>query len=203
MPFVTEDLWQRLPNINKLTDVPSIMISSYPEDNDFLIDLVTETATDVIRQTINSARSIRAEYKIASNIKVDYYFVSAEESVISALTSQEDDFCTLAKGNFLKKTELESAPKGCCVKVLSEHLTLLIELTGVIDLDQEIARLNKEIVRLEPLVASYARKCNADADVLDKLPEAVKIAQAEKLSTYENELAAVQEAIKSFEKMKL
>jgi valyl-tRNA synthetase len=201
MPFVTEDLWQRLPNINKLTDVPSIMISPYPEDNDLLIDLVTESATDVIKQTINNARSIRAEYKIASNKKVDYYFVSSDESVISALTTQEDDFCVLAKGNFLKKTELESAPKGCCVKVLSERLTLLIELTGVIDLDQEITRLNKEITRLEPLVASYVRKCKADGQ--DKLPEAVKISQAEKLSAYENELAAVQEAIISFEKMKL
>jgi hypothetical protein len=51
----------------------------------------------------------------------------------------------LAKGNCLTLLEASAdVPHGCCVKVISDQLSLLVNLTGIIDIDVEIQRLSKE-----------------------------------------------------------
>lgn len=75
---------------------------------------------------------------------------------------QADDFCTLSKGNFLRHLAAsEEAPKGCCVKVLSDRCSLLVNLTGIIDIEQEIARLQKELERIKPSIEQYQKKMAA------------------------------------------
>jgi len=95
----------------------------------------------------------------------------------------------LAKGNFLTFLTGET-PKGYCVKVVSDQLSLLVNLTGIIDIDVEISRLNKEVERLNPIIDGYQRKI-AVADYEAKVPEAVRAVNAEKLAAYQAELDAV------------
>jgi valyl-tRNA synthetase len=91
---------------------------------------------------------LRSDYKIPNHIKADFYFQTESSEVQKCLIDQNGDFCTLAKANCLKfLSNEETAPKGCCVKVLSDQLSLLVDLTGIIDIDTEINRLAKEVER--------------------------------------------------------
>ena len=204
MPFVTEELWQRLPNRTELTAVASIMIASYPEevkewDNTQAVDDAT-----VLKDCIHAARSLRVDYKIPNHVKADFYYRTESNAMLTALKSQEQDFCTLAKGNIFTYLDVNTPNpnKNLCVKVINDSLSLLVDLTGLIDIDQEINRLNKEKDRLEPVIDQYKRKIAAPG-YSTKVPEAVQAVNTEKLASAEAELIATLAAIDNFEKMKL
>ena len=148
MPFLTEELWQRLP-LRKVIDAsPSIMIAAYPKASEENNRTEAEKAMELVKDTIHGARSLRADYKIANHIKADFYFRTESTEIRDVLLAQAGDFCTLARGNSLVYLEASAEPpKGCCVKVLSDALSLLVDLTGIIDVETEIARLTKEIER--------------------------------------------------------
>lgn len=79
---------------------------------------------------------------------------------------------------------------------------MLVDLTGIIDVATEVARLKKEVERISPLVDSYKRKVSAPG-YETKVPENVRAVNAEKLAAYENEMEAVLAALTTFESMKV
>ena len=155
MPFVTEELWQRLPNRTALTSVPSIMVANYPQKVSAWENTAALTDMEVLKSCIHSARSLRTEYKIPNHVKPDFYFRTEHAATKDGLSAQQGDFCTLAKANMLKHlaaTE-ENPNKNVCVKVINDNLSLLVDLTGLINIDLELSRLNKEKARLEHISA--------------------------------------------------
>lgn len=150
MPFLTEELWQRLPNRRQYATAETIMLAPYPKDHDEWTDLESEKDMAIVKELIHSARSLRTQYKIANHVKADFYFKTDSEAVKRAVLEQADDFCTLAKGTFLQFAELaegQPLPKGYCISVVSDQLSLLVNLTGLIDIDTELVRLSKEVER--------------------------------------------------------
>jgi valyl-tRNA synthetase len=202
MPFVTEELWQRMPSREAMCSDPSIMIAAYPEPIASYDNPAAEASMDVVKKAIAGARSLRADYKIANHVKADFYFRSDFEDVREALSEQGIDVCTLSKGNFLQYLEKEQeAPKGCTVKILNERCSLLVNLTGIIDIAQEIQRMNKEIDRIVPSIEQYKKKMQAPG--YDKVPEKVRETNTVKVASLEAELAAIREAVTQFESMRL
>lgn len=90
---------------------------------------------------------MRSHYRIANHIKPTFYYRTSSPQISRALTAQAMDFCTLARGQSLQALEDENIPPGWCVKVVSESLSLLLDLNGVIDCKEEIQRLEKEVQR--------------------------------------------------------
>ena len=148
MPFLTEELWQRLPMRRFINESPSIMVAAYPTPKEEWANAEAERSMQLVKDAIHGARSLRADYKIANHIKADFYFRTESAEIKEVLLKQAGDFCTLARSNCLRYLEGSAeVPKGCCVKVLSDALSLVVDLTGIIDVDTEIARLSKEIER--------------------------------------------------------
>lgn len=118
MPFVTEELWQRLPNRSSLTNISSIMISKYPEPVDGWTQLDIEKDMEVMKDVIGGARSIRSDYNIANHIKAEFGFQSSTPELAHTIQMQNLDFCTLSKGLSLTyfPSDVET-PKGWAIKV--------------------------------------------------------------------------------------
>lgn len=146
MPFVTEELWQRLPNLSSLTTVPSIMISRYPEEVAAWSSPAAEADTKLILDAIHAARSLRVDYRIPNNVKAQFSFTSDSEEVKTIFAEQGDDFCTLAKAGSIELLEGD-LPKGWSIKVISERLSILVNLSGLVDVEAELIRLGKEVTR--------------------------------------------------------
>lgn len=180
------------------------MISRYPEPYAEWFHPDIEADMEIIKDTIHSARSLRSDYKIQNHIKAEFGFQSENSKIVSILTSQGDDFKTLAKGSsfiHFASNSPESIPKEWCVKVVSDQLSLLVNLSGILDIDFEISRLSKELEKLSLLLEAQKRKVSVP-DYESKVPEAVRITNAEKLAAYEVEYEATLQAKRTFESMK-
>jgi valyl-tRNA synthetase len=202
MPFVTEELWQRLPNIEQMMPQETIMLAPYPKAIEDWVNPTVNEDMELIKEVIHSARSLRSQYKIANHIKANFFFKTENEEMKTSILEQADDFCTLAKANFLQYFDSsQEIPKGYCIQVISDQVSLLVDLTGLIDIDTEIARLTKDIERLTPMISTYERKIIAK-DYDTKVPEDVRKANAEKLSSYQTELDETNRAMEIFSSMK-
>ena len=197
MPFVTEELWQRLPNRGCFG--PSIMIASYPKQEPTWHNPNSSADMALVKEAINAARSMRAGYKIGNNVKTDFYYTFVGDEVGAAIAAQSDDFCTLAKGNFLTAVDASGPPKGCSVKIVSDKLSILVNLTGVIDLQQEISRLEKDLGNVEPSLDVLERKMASDG--YDKVPEKVKEANSIKKLALKKEIDDITTAMQEFRNM--
>ena len=204
MPFVTEELWQRLPNRTALTTVPSIMIAQYPQEVPSWDNSAAEASLEAVKSCVHAGRSLRSDYKIANHVKANFYYRTDSAEVQAQLGSQEEDFLTLAKGGMFKFLGADSPNpnKNMSIKVVSETLSLLVDLTGLIDIDAELARLKKDQERIAPYIDQYKRKIETEG-YADKVPANVQKINADKLAAYESELATTLEAIIGFENMKL
>lgn len=203
MPFITEELWQRLPLRDQLTDDPTIMLAAYPKDIEEWTDANAERDMDLVKECIHAARSLRKQYNVANHVKADFYFRTENESASRALSAQAEDFCTLAKGNFLQALDsTQEIPTGYCIKVINDQLSLVVNLSGLLDIDAELARLAKEIERLQPMITTYERKISAK-DYETKVPADVQATNSEKLTSLRAELDETSKAVKLFESMKL
>ena len=87
------------------------------------------------------------------------------------------------------------------MKVISDQISLFIDLTEIIDVANEILRLNKERERLELSIDTYVKKTSV-SNYESKVPESIRIVNSEKITSFELELEATIKAISSFELMK-
>ena len=155
-----------------------------------------------MKELIHGGRSLRSDYKLANHIKADFYFTCTSSEMKKTINNWGQDFCTLARANQLVELDLDSsAKKGLCVKVISDHISLYIDLSDIIDISSEIVRLNKERERLELSIDTYAKKISV-SNYETKVPESIRIVNSEKISSFELELEATIKAISSFELMK-
>ncbi len=139
--------------------------------------------------------SVRSHYRIPNHVKPAFQYRSTSVETIRALSSQAIDFCTLGKAVSLQRRNDEDIiPPGWCVKVVSDNLSLLLDLNGVIDFKEEIKRLEREVERLTPQVESYRKKIHVPG-YEEKVPENIRILNKEKLTSYESELKTTLEAL--------
>lgn len=194
MPFVSEELWQRLPNLSNYTDIKSIMISPYPTYENDLDSSEMEERMELIHSAIKAARSIRVECNVPPGTKPIYYFVCNNE-IAQIISAQVDDFITLVKATALTRLDsIDEAPKSCSTKVVNDSLTLFMDLAGAIDVQKELTRLEKEEKRIKPMIEQYHLK-QSHPDYETNVPEKVRDINASKLAGYEKELEAVMTAL--------
>lgn len=201
MPFVTEELWQRLPNLCSLTTVPSIMISRYPEAVDAWSNPQAEEDMKLVLDAIHSARSLRADYHVPNSTNAEFCFSTDSEEIKTAFLVHGDDFCTLAKASSILYYEGD-LPKGWSIKVLSDKLSILVNLSGLIDVDAEVSRLQKEVIRITGQLEQYRKKASMPG-YETKVPEDVRLGNVEKMANFESELQTITSAIANFESMRL
>ena len=176
------------------------MVARYPQPVPAWINADAASDMALMKTVISGARSLARI--IISIRRTKSIFITAARILQCLLCSisKQMTFCTLAKANFLKPEPSEGAPKGCCVKVVSDTIALLVNLTGIIDIDKEIARLTKDLERLNPVIENIKKKMDAPG-YTEKVPEAVRIQSAEKLQATKLELSTVQKAIDDFKAM--
>ncbi|KAF8493570.1 valine-tRNA ligase [Gautieria morchelliformis] len=199
MPFVTEELWQRLPRRD--VDPPSLMLTSYPIFNDGMVFEQGEKDFDNVFAAIRASRSLAASYSLQTDIQVFFHAQSAADEAV--FESQIPTIVALTKGckSAAVLRQIDDVPAGCGSSVLSDTLTVYILVRGLVDLDSEIAKCDKKL-SLATLNAEKLRKIEAQPDYEAMIPEAVRASNSEKLRTAEAEIATLQQSRTMFEKLK-
>jgi valyl-tRNA synthetase len=165
MPFITEELWHRLP---KHHATRSIALAPFPEERTNWADPETEKEMSLLQEIITAARNIRAEMKIDPKRKVAADFSSADAAVGELVEQNLDAVLRLATISTLTISSGHLDSAGAAMRSTSQF-DLRILYSEAVDKHAEIARLKKEIVRLTKDIESKKSRI-ADETFLSKAP---------------------------------
>ncbi|PCI07469.1 MAG: valine--tRNA ligase [Gammaproteobacteria bacterium] len=170
IPFITEECWQYVaPLAGKTGD--SIMIQPYPESDASKIDAKAEKELEWVKTFISGVRRIRSEMDIPPGKPLSLLLQNASDKDKLLYHENQAFIETLAK---LAQSEWldddDEAPESATALV--GEMKILIPLAGLIDKDAELARLEKEINKLQINVDKTTSKL-LNKNFVDKAPAAV------------------------------
>ena len=173
IPFITEELWQRIaPLAGKTGD--TVMLAPYPRSQPEKIDEAAELEIAFAKEIVNAARNLRSEARIAPKERVAYY-VTGELGAAAAAA-----LVALARAAELK-TFAALPPSDSPVAVVGPHRIMPhIE----VDPEAERARVAKEIARLEGEIAR-ARAKLANASFVERAPAHVVQQERDRLHAFQ------------------
>jgi valyl-tRNA synthetase len=192
MPFITEELWQRLPN--RAAD--SIMISDWPEPRPEWDDADAEAEIAELQEMLSAVRNIRSEYNVAHGREIDVVLRAAGEPLRRAIESEGGAARKLAGiGDLAFDGELHGAE---ATAVLPSGAEVHVPLEGLIDLERERARLEKQAAELAGLVGRSEKRLGSE-DFVKKAPEQVVEQARQKLRGLREQLEKVEEKRRALE----
>ncbi|WP_148134755.1 valine--tRNA ligase [Candidatus Formimonas warabiya] len=166
MPFITEEIWQHLPE-NKGT----IMLSSWPDPGELASYAQEEEDMNLVMDVVRSVRNIRAEMNVPLGKRVNMVILTDETSK-AVLEKGKGYLAGLCQADtvefFPPHTEKPEQAAAAVVK----GIEIFVPLKDLIDLDKEISRLEKEVGNMDKELARLHGKLN-NADFLAKAPAQV------------------------------
>ena len=178
MPFVTEELWQHLTERNG----QSLMRASFPTVDTRWIDQKTENEMAFVQNVINAVRNIRGENNIAPSKEIKIQIRLAEGTSEQIFQTYDKYLRKLARVAGIEILAPGAKPKLASSAVV-DGSEIFVPLEGLIDLEAERGRLEKEIARLQQAVDGTERKL-ANASFVDRAPKEVVDKEREKLASF-------------------
>jgi valyl-tRNA synthetase len=168
IPFVTEEIWHRLPEA-----AGSIMRAAFPGEGTEADGLRTDRGADatmeLLIEVISGIRNIRGEMGIAPGMSLDAVVYAAEAAVRSTAESHRDLIMNLARLKSLAVTGNPERPPASATAVAPGGAVIYVRLEGVIDFAREAERLEKDIGKAAKELSSLVRKLQ-NQDFLSKAP---------------------------------
>ncbi len=170
IPFVTEEIWQKLPGTDG-----SIMKASFSLENleakGIVSDPEAELHMDLVTGIITGIRNIRGEMNISPSSLLSAVVQLKDESDLEVVNRCEGIIVNLARlGSFSARNQVER-PKSSATAVVG-GATIFVLLEGIIDFEKEVIRLEKEMSKISKELNVILKKLN-NQDFLSKAPEDV------------------------------
>lgn len=203
MPFVTEELWQRLPGRGTLGDSEpeSIMLAKFPECNEAYKNLVIEESMETTMKIVRACRSLRQQYNIANKVLTHFFVKVAIGQPEDAAKSQTDDIKTLGKAGTVDiNVEEEAIPKSVGIVVVDESTTVLMDIKGLVNYSSEIKKLEKQLSKTIGPLKQLETKMAAPG-YHDNVSDDVKATNTERLDGLKKKAADIEEAILNFKNL--
>ena len=200
MPFVTEEIFCTIKEETGDDAMDeSIMISDWPKNDkayDFPAD---EKNIEIIKEAVKGVRNVRSSMNVPPKKAADATVVSGDSAVLDSFRAGELYFKALINAPSVAYQSDKSGIPDDAVSVVTGSATVYIPLAELIDVSEEVARLEKEEKRLEGELKRSNSMLNNEK-FLSKAP-AEKIAEEkEKLKSYENMMAEVKERLNALRK---
>ena len=195
MPFVTEKLWLSMPHDGK-----SIMVAKYPETHKEFENKAADSQMAFLIEVIKAVRNIRMEVNAPMSSPIDI-MIQIDDDKNKAVLDNNAEYVE----NFLHPKALSvaadiEAPKLAKTAVIP-GAQIFVPLTELVNVDEELAKMEKEEKRLEAEVERAEKKLSNQGFVAHA-PEAVINKEKEKKADYESQLAGVRERMKELKESK-
>ncbi|MBI6216732.1 valine--tRNA ligase [Proteus sp. DFP240708] len=180
IPFITETIWQRVKEVKGI-DGETIMLQAFPEFDASLVDEAALNDLEWIKEVIVAVRNIRAEMNIAPGKPLEVILRGANDNAKRRVSDNIGFLKAMGRlADIRPLAEGEEAPLS--VNKLVNGAELLIPMAGFIDKDAELARLDKELEKVEKDITTLDSKLSNDGFV-SRAPEAVVAKERERLAT--------------------
>ena len=192
MPFLSEELWQRLPRRQGDT-TPSICVADFPTDTSAR-DEQLEADTAVVNGIVDMCRSMKASYSIKSSEKGVKVYLKPGASA-SGVKTMLGEIQTLARVDAVILSASDAAPAGCGVAVY-DGTEIHMMIKGLVDIKLELAKLEKELDRLSKAVTKdHAFLASEGAN---KMKAEARAAREEKHKLNQEKVVTIKDAIVMF-----
>ena len=178
MPFITEEIFCNVQN-----EEESIMISKWPEYSEARNFASEEKAIEIIKEAVRGIRNVRTEMNVAPSKKAHVYVVSEKEDIRKTFEEGRLFFATLSYASDVSVQTDKNGIADDAVSVVIANANIYIPFAELVDIKQEIERLEKESKRLDGELARVNGMLSNER-FLSKAPESKIAEEKEKLSKY-------------------
>ena len=200
MPFLSEEMWQRLPRRPK-DETKSIVMAAYPEYDASLNDPESERAYELILGCSKGIRSLISEYGIKEDAKAyvqawdneAYQTASSSASAIKTLSGKQLNNLSILEEN-------ESVPAGCAVYPVSASVAVFLDLKSKAEPEKEIGKLKPKIGKTSDAIKEQQRVLGT---LGEKVSAHVRGLEEGKLRDLRSEMRMYEESLEKFEELKL
>jgi valyl-tRNA synthetase len=197
MPFITEEIWQRVRPALGL-DGESIMLRPFPVAGDF--DDEAEQDIDWVKGVIQGVRRIRSELNLAPARPLDVWLQGGDASDRERQQRFADALGQLARIKAVQWVGDDAQTAQCAVALVGE-LKILIPLKGLVDVEEELARLNKQLEREQRDLRKSEGKLG-NKHFIDNAPEAVVEQERQRLSSHRANVQNFEEQLSRLESLR-
>ncbi len=167
VPFITEEIWQKLP----AKETESIMIASWPYKEERWLDEEAEKTISFLQDVIREIRYLRAELSIPPKEECQVILNFSGENYYRYMEGNRSYVESLAKCSIMEMgCNLEKPESVATGRVRGADIYLLVG--GMIDLNKEVERLNKKLSRLQKEEERLKKRLN-DLNFLHRAPEEI------------------------------
>ncbi|MBC6926494.1 MULTISPECIES: valine--tRNA ligase [Ligilactobacillus] len=188
MPFVTEKIWLSMPH-----DGASLVVAEYPVEHAEFDNQVAEKDMDNLIELIKAVRNSRSEVNAPMSSAIDILIKTKDDDTRKVFENNVDYINRFCHPKRLEIAADIEAPKLAMTSVIT-GAEVYLPLADLIDLNEEISRLQKEAKKLESEVTRGEKKLGNEKFVANA-PEAVVAKEKEKLANYKQQLAATESRI--------
>jgi valyl-tRNA synthetase len=191
MPFLTEEIWQKLPR--RAGDATALIVARFPDASWGRRDVTAEEDFGALQAAISGIRTVRAEHDLSPSSALDVTLRPATDRAARVLEAHRDLVAQLCKTRGLAISTTAERPRGAAV-VASGGLEVLVPLKGLVDPAKERARLERDLAKAHKDIQSVERKLGNPAFV-DKAPPAVVDLERSRLADNRARLQQLQTAL--------
>lgn len=197
MPFISEELYQRLPREDGGS--VSICIAPYPvAETCPLKDEEIEKEVELVQKTAKIIRSARSMYNLPNKTKTEAFILCTCATTKTILQKFNNDLLTTA---YCSQLHFDGQPPvGCAILPVTGQCEVHLLLKGLIQADKELQKLEKKRTQLNQTIDKLNQAINA-SDYTTKVPAEVQQTNTEKLSESEAEISRINAAIDSLKLM--
>lgn len=168
MPFVTEEIWRKMPRVQG-----SLAKASIPGVDPERLDPEAEEEMELIMAVINGIRNIRGEMNIPPAARVDAVCIEEDSRIRMLLNAHETIIREMARLASLQVGSSREIPKPrVAAGTMAKSVEVYVLLKDILDFDSESTRLQKELTKLEKEY-SFTLKKLSNEDFLQKAPNDV------------------------------
>lgn len=202
MPFVTEELWQRLPRRAE-DKTRSVMLARYPVHQPELDQPAAEKAYELVIGSSKGIRSLMAEYALKEDGQI---FIQASDADSYKILEEQVTSIRSLSGKGIGAISVvahdASRPAGCVAYPIGAIATVFLHVKGRVDLDAELDKATKKLEKTKG-VADKQRKLVGGADYIAKVAIATQEVDRKRLADLESEEKGFAATIEELKQLKL
>lgn len=194
MPFVTEEIWQSVPHVGE-----SLVVATYPTVHPEQMDEQAAEEMEFLMDFIRSVRTVRNEMNTPLSKPINIIAKVSDEAHYAVLKENESYIARFSNPEEFVYGEDVEAPSDAVTSVIT-GAEIYLPLAGLINIEDEITRLEKEAEKLQQEVDRVEKKLSNEKFVA-KAPAAVVEAERAKGADYQAQREAVLERIATLKKI--
>ena len=188
MPFVTEEIYQELPNTED-----SIMITAFPEYTDEFAYEAEETEIEMLKELIVGIRNIRNNMNVHPSKKSELIFVTTKYNDLIEASKAFLEKLGFANNIIIQDSKVGIDPNA--ISIIAQDLELYIPFNDLVDIAAEIERLTKEKETAQSEL-NRAQGMLSNEKFVSKAPEKLIAGEKEKVAKYTEMIEKIDERLK-------